>query len=178
MRTPIRNALAGRVVDAVWLILVWVALWGRASIGNVLAGALVAIGVIAVFDRYGPQGMGTLRLVPAVRYVLTFSWMLLLSNVVVVGKVLSPHPTIRPAVVVVDLPPTSALVTALVANSVTLTPGTLSLDAVPTATGMRLVVHALDAPDDEGVVADVTRLHRLACLAFGERPDPTMEDAS
>jgi multisubunit Na+/H+ antiporter MnhE subunit len=159
------------VVAVVWLTVVWVALWGRASAGNVLAGALLGIAVALLFREFRPRRGAHLRPLPALRFLAVFVWMLLLSNLAVARKVLARRVDVRPAVISVALPPSSQAVVALVANAVTLTPGTLSLDARILDDGTaHLVVHALDAPEDGPVQADVRRLHTLAAAAFGPTP--------
>lgn len=61
-------------------------------------------------------------------YFLWLSWKVLVSSLTVVRKVWSPHPVLRPVVGSIparDLPELSQVTYA---NSITLTPGTLSLD--------------------------------------------------
>jgi multisubunit Na+/H+ antiporter MnhE subunit len=156
------------IVAIVWLTVVWMALWGRVSAGNLVAGLLLGAAVTLLFGEFRPREGAHLRPVAAVRFLAVFVWMLLLSNIAVARKVLAPKVDVRPAVVSVLLPPSSQAVVALVANAVTLTPGTLSLDARVLPDGRaHLVVHALDAPVDHAVQEDVRRLHELAAAAFG-----------
>lgn len=159
-----------RLLGIVWLTVVWVALWGQLTVGNVAAGAILGAAVVGLFPSYGPQEEAHLHPLPALKFLAVFFWMLLLSNIAVARRVLTPQVRLAPAVVLVTLPPSSEVVVTLVANAVTLTPGTLSLQAEVAADGAaHLVVHALDAPDDAGVVDDVRRLHRLAAAAFAPR---------
>ncbi len=61
------------------------------------------------------------------------------SNIAVVSRVLGPKHAIDPAMVEVDTTAPSSLGKALFANSITLTPGTVTVDV----DGQRLKVHAL-----------------------------------
>lgn len=161
----------GRVRAAVWglvwLTVVWVALWGQVTVGNVVAGLLLAVAVLALLRNYHVGTTPHVRPLAALRYAVVFTIMLMQSNWSVARTVLSRRITITPTVFTVHLPQGSRFVTTLVANSVTLTPGTLTLEAQEGPDGThRLFIHALDAPDIDAVRADVLRLHRLAAAAF------------
>lgn len=82
------------------------------------------------------------------RYLLWLSWQVLRSAVAVTRQVWSPRPALRPVVeptAAGDLP---ELAQVIYANSITLTPGTLSLDVDDD----RILVHSL-------VFGDVDDLH-------------------
>lgn len=142
----------GRVATVAWLVVVWVALWGGLSWANVGSGVLVAVVVLALF----PTGPGTgVRISPwpALRYVVWFAGQLVVATAQVVVAAVAPAGRVRPAVVAVPLRSRSALVTTIVANSVTLTPGTLTVDvesAAPVAVGApEDADHRAGRPPDE-----------------------------
>lgn len=68
-----------------------------------------------------------------------------------IRAVLGDPGRLRPAILAVPLDVRSAGGTVLFADMVTLTPGTTSLEV--SADGRTLYVHALDAPDQAGVIA-------------------------
>ena len=78
---------------------------------------------------------------------LFFIWELILANVRVAIDVLRPTPRMEPAVVAVPLHDFSDAEVTVLANFITLTPGTLSLDVVDNADarGRTLYVHAMHA---------------------------------
>jgi multicomponent Na+:H+ antiporter subunit E len=98
-----------------------------------------------------------------VRFVLRLPWLLvwmagqvLVSALVVTRKVWSPRPVLRPVVAATpaqDLPELSQVVYA---NSITLTPGTLSLDVGDD----RIEVHSLE-PADVGVLHEGAMLRQV-----------------
>ena len=77
------------------------------------------------------------------RYVLWLGKEVLSSAVAVVRKVWSPRPDLRPVVDVTPSPDMSVFTQVVYANSITLTPGTLSLDVDED----RIEVHSLDPAD-------------------------------
>lgn len=79
------------------------------------------------------------------RYLLWLGKEVLVSAVAVVRKVWSPRPDLRPVVEATPSPDMSALTQVVYANSITLTPGTLSLDVDDD----RIKVHSLTEADVE-----------------------------
>lgn len=161
-----------------WLTGLWVALWGDVSAGNILGGLIVAVGVVAVARPVGVTGLeGTFfRPIAALHYGLYFLRELVVANLVVAWEIITPRTKINRAIVAVPMHTTSAGVVTLVANTITLTPGTLTIDVneSPRDDDEQLVdrtlyIHVLHFVDVERVRCDVLKLERLAVKAFGAR---------
>jgi multicomponent Na+:H+ antiporter subunit E len=142
-------------------LLLWVLLVGSLDAQELLAGAVVALLVTVVAaPRLGIfTGM---RFSPAapihlVRYLVRFFVALVIANFDVARRVLSPSLPIRPAVVEVRTELRSALGRMLLANSITLTPGTLTIDVEDD----RLLVHWIDCPPGTDLA------HATAAIAAG-----------
>ena len=162
-----------------WLAVLWVVLWGDVSAGNIVGGLAVAIGVVAVARPVGVTGLeGTsFRPLAAVHYALYFLKELVKSNLVVAWEIITPHTKINRAIIAVPMHTSSAGVVTLVANTVTLTPGTVTIDVhedEPDESGRitrTLFIHVLHFVDIDNVRRDVLRLERLAVKAFGARDE-------
>lgn len=152
-----------------WVTVVWVMLWADLTVANVLAGMgvglLVSVGV-GQPDRHTAYRVSVPGLV---KFALVFIHRLVMSTLDVARRVVSPPQTFRPAVVRVDVPLTDPLLLALVANAVTLTPGTMTIDIRP-ETGS-VWVHALHLDGDPSTISgDVLLFADLAAKAL--RPVP------
>ncbi len=77
------------------------------------------------------------------RYLGYFLVELIKANFDLAGRILSRHIPINPAIVEVQTTIQSELGRLLLANSITLTPGTLSVDVIED----RILVHWIDCPD-------------------------------
>jgi multicomponent Na+:H+ antiporter subunit E len=155
---------------AVWLVLVWVALWGELTVANVLGGAAVALALIAAFPTAGPRSGLPVRLLPALRFAGYFVVKLVEANVVVAWEVVTPRNRINEGIVQVPLRQASDALTTLVANAVTLTPGTLTLEVERAPGGICVLsVHVLHLHSVEAVRRDILTLEYLAVQAFGDR---------
>lgn len=162
----VRAAFSPRsVVRVVPLVVLWVGLWGTVSLANVVSGLLAALFVLVVFPL--PAGDDR-RVAPLalLRFAGVFLVLVVKSTWSVVVAVVRPRGHVRPGLVDVELADDSPVITTVVANAITLTPGTLTVDVHTVGGRSVLRVHALDASDPAGVRADGADIERLARAAF------------
>jgi multicomponent Na+:H+ antiporter subunit E len=182
--------MMARVLMILWLTTVWILLWEDPSPGNALAGALLATALVLLFPL-GPTQHGGVHPVSVVRFGLWFTKALLVSNLGVAREVVRPRIQVEQGIVAVPLRACSPLVTAFVANAITLTPGTLTVDVRPQAFGKIgnepvaghlqirngatvapvLYVHCLKTRDPAQVRADGLELEEYVVAAFGSPED-------
>ncbi len=155
-----------------WLTAVWVALWGSISVANVLGGLVLGAAVAALLPGERPHAEGRLSPAGLLRFALVFVDALVRSSVAVALQVLRPSTSLHPGVIAVQVPGSDERLLTLLGNSISLTPGTLTLE-VDRARRL-LHVHVLDlgpdAQDLPSVRRDLDRLERAASRALGVRP--------
>lgn len=147
------------------LVVMWIALWGDLSIANLLSGTVVAFAVMLLAGRVEPRPVQHFHLAAALRYVVTFGRQLLIASYEVALAVVRPD-RVHPGIIAMPLSYASDAVLTLVANSITLTPGTLTLEAERRGDIAILYVHTLDLSDPDSVRADICELEKLAVDAF------------
>jgi multicomponent Na+:H+ antiporter subunit E len=136
-----------------FLVFAWVAVTGEVSVANLLEGAVLA-GLLVLVLRVPLRRRFRLEKVPkALGLLLYFLKELLLSNAAVARILLSPASSLSPGIVAVPLDLKSDAGITVLANLVTLTPGTLSLDVSPDRT--TLYVHALHVDDPDAFRREV-----------------------
>lgn len=158
-----------RIGIIVWLTLVWMTLWEVASWANLAGGLVAAVAILYLLPPRGeisPVGFRPLRVV---KLVLYFLWQLLMASVLVAWQVLNPRSRIRPAVVSVQAQSRVVGIVTSVANMVSLTPGTLTLEVDEET--MTLYIHVLHLDSFEKTRASVLRLEELTLDAFPPRPN-------
>jgi multicomponent Na+:H+ antiporter subunit E len=109
------------------MLVIWVALWGELSVANVASGVIV----IAIITALVPGRPATHRVHPlgAVRFGLRLMADLVISSWTIVLAVVRPDADrVHAEVLEVTLTTRSHLVASIVANSITLTPGTMTVD--------------------------------------------------
>jgi multicomponent Na+:H+ antiporter subunit E len=151
-----------------WLTAVWVGLWGSVTAANVLGGLAVSLVLLALLPLPELPPQGRVRPLALLGFVGFFAVELLRASLLVTWQVLRPRPVLSQAVLALDVPGASDRLLALVANSISLTPGTLTLEVDRERS--RLYVHALDVGGPGGVERarrDMLRLVRRAAAAVG-----------
>ncbi|MCU0269006.1 MAG: Na+/H+ antiporter subunit E [Acidimicrobiales bacterium] len=169
--------LVADVVRVGGLTVLWVALWGGLTPANVLGGLVVAVAVLAVLP-VGPREDLRLRPVAALRFAAHFTRLLVASTWEVVTIVVRPRPAVAEALVAVSLRTDSPTVATVVANSISLTPGTLTVEVTPRATSsgadsFDLLVHVLRLHDPDDIRATALDLEVRAAAALGATVPPT-----
>jgi multicomponent Na+:H+ antiporter subunit E len=98
-------------------------------------------------DVPGPLGLA-IRFGLLIKFVVIFVWEVILANINIMLTVLKPHLDLDPAIIALPLDIESDVEITLLANMITLTPGTLSLDVSDDR--HTLYVHCVHADDPEG----------------------------
>ena len=131
----------------IFLALVWALASGRISLLSLTIGFVFGYAVLWVSQPILGSSRYFRRLPVAIRFAGYFLWQLLLSNLRVAYDVVTPHLYMRPGIVAVPLDARTDQEITLLANLITLTPGTLSLDVSEDRS--TLYVHAMfvDSPD-------------------------------
>ncbi len=156
------------IVRNITLLVVWVAMWGELSVANVASGVLM-IAALSVLFPTGDQGARLAHRVHPLG-VLRFGGRLFVDLVVsswnVALAVVVPNADrIHTEVFDVALTTTSPLVAAIVSNSITLTPGTMTVDIVETDRGFALRVHALGRAEPVAFREQILDLERRVVAA-------------
>ena len=146
------------------LALLWAAITGTVTLPNLVIGFGVGMVVLALVgraltdrspsDRTGSDAGYLIRLFRGVGLALFFIRELLISSLRVAWDVLTPGHQ-RPAIVAVPLEVKTDAEITLLANLVSLTPGTLSLDV--SSDKKTLFVHAMYVTDPEALKRSIKR---------------------
>ena len=149
-----------------WLTVVWVGLWGSVTPANVFGGLAVGVLLVRGLPMTEVTSSSVIRPFHLLRFVGFFVVDLVRSSLQVTVLVLRPRRSLRQAVVAVPVRGASDQLLTLLANAISLTPGTLTLEVDrPRST---LYVHVLDVGADvEQVRRDILVVERLAILAVG-----------
>lgn len=162
--------MRGSTLVALGLVAAWVVAWGRPTPVELVLGIVSAL-VVARFLRnlydFEVSGWGIARRTPAfLVFFAAFLRDLVVSSVDVAYRTLRPS-TIAPAIVEVPLRAEADGAVTLVANRITLTPGTLSADY--DADRGVLKVHSITAARDPEALREAVRsLDDTARRIWGE----------
>ena len=168
------------IVRILILTLIWVALQGSLSLGTVLLGVVFGAAILRIsrpiFDdpaesRRLPEGIQPVRRLWRVLVLaVVFLRELVVSALQVARYTVQPTLQIRPAIVKYPLDVQTPREITVLANLISLTPGTLSLDVSPDSE--HLYVHAISVYSEDGadVIADIKEsLEKHVGRALGPR---------
>ncbi len=131
----------------VLLALVWSALMGNFDPPYLISGFVLSFFILWLFQK-PPRKQKYFREVPLViEFIFFFLWEVIVSNIRLTLTILSPRPHLKPAVVAVPLDIKSETGIVFLANLITLTPGTLSLDISSAKHFIYIHVYDLDDPE-------------------------------
>ncbi len=135
------------------LALAWVAITGNASLINLVFGFLLGAGALYLIrEQVGTLGYFT-RARRVISLAVLFIWELVLSAWRVAVLVVQPRIDLKPGIFAYPLKVDRDFEITLLANLITLTPGTLSVDVSDDR--KVLYVHALDCSDPDQTRLDI-----------------------
>lgn len=166
---------SGARAAAAWVVgltVVWVLLQGDLSAANVIGGALAALVVLVAVPVAAPDRRHRVHPLGLVRFLAFVGWSLVTSSATVARTVVAPRPErLRAGFVRIELPGATQLVATMVANAISLTPGTLTVTASVDDDGAVLHVHVLGLADVDAYRAEVVDLQRRATAAVSPRTE-------
>jgi multicomponent Na+:H+ antiporter subunit E len=135
------------------LAFMWAAVMGRFNLSNVVVGVLLGYAVLFVAQPLmGPSNYFS-RIHHAIGFAFFYIRQLVLANLRVASDVMTPGARARPGVLAIPLEAQSDAEITLLANLITLTPGSVSLDV--SSDRRFLYLHAMYIDDVDQYRQDV-----------------------
>ena len=167
--------VVGVVFAVLWVFVRGLPLTPVSVVRGLLAGLLVGLPVAFVFRRLYGKDLDLGRVMGALPYaglyLGAFVWELLRANVDVAYRVLSPGMPVEPEVILVPLRVESDLAITVIANSITITPGTVTLDYDDETNA--LYVHGVDGRDPDAIAEPIRTWENYALELFNEAASPS-----
>lgn len=145
--------MKNRFLANLLLTFIWVALTGDFDFANVLFGFVLSYFLLWVITR-GSGNARYFKLMPRlVAFFFFFLYELVKANLQVAYEVITPNLNMTPGIVAVPLDVKSDFQITMLANLITLTPGTLSLDV--SEDRKVLYVHSMYIKDREEFIKSI-----------------------
>ncbi len=143
------------IVSFVVALSVWILLTGTLELPSFIAGALVSLLVMfstaQFFSAPVKKFLEPQRYFYFIKFTLVFLWECVLANFDVAFRVMQPEMPINPGIVKVKTKLKTEVALTALANSITLTPGTFTVDIEPKE-GL-LYIHWINVQDENIVKA-------------------------
>lgn len=137
----------------IFLAVTWAATTGNFSLFNLFAGFILGYLILRLFRHvmgaspyYGKVGQ-------ILGFIGFFLWQLVKANLRMAYHVVTPHSSLRPAVIGVPLEEHTDTELLILTNMISLTPGTLSLDLSDDK--RTLYIHTMDLTNSESSIRDI-----------------------
>lgn len=134
---------------AAFLALGWMILREHYSIGDFLVGYVIGAVVVYLHRSFFPQDIDIRQPLQFLKLLLVFAREVIVANLQVAWIVVRPNLAIRPAALVLPLELRDDVSITALANMITLTPGTWTIDVAPDRSA--LYIHCLTTDDVEAV---------------------------
>lgn len=147
MQRRSRNSLRAELPLILWLVVVWGALWGDWSVGNLVFGLILAVFVTRTLTLPPVRLSGRFNVLHFALFVVTFIWQVARASIHVFGVALMQGPKVHNAVLRVKLRQNNDLLMTAVGHTMALIPGSLVVE-VDRGNGI-LYFHVLDVSTPE-----------------------------
>ena len=148
MQSLLPHPLLSLAVTLVWLLLV-----NSLAPGQVLLGLGLGLAIPQLTRNFWPERTRIHRPLTLLRFLGVVAYDIVTANIVVARLILTPSRPVRPAFVVLPLTLRTDLAISLLANTICLTPGTVS--ARLSTDQRELLIHALDVDDPQALVETI-----------------------
>ncbi|PCJ84263.1 MAG: Na+/H+ antiporter subunit E [Thiotrichaceae bacterium] len=132
----------------IMLWLIWLLLNNTVSPGHIVLGLVFAVLIPLLTSGFWPEKVSIKSPLTLLKFLIIVLFDIIIANVMVAKLILGSNKNLKPAFFYIDLDIQTPLGISLLANTISLTPGTVSCDL---STDRRhLLVHALhveDVPD-------------------------------
>lgn len=142
-----------RPLQSLILLGVWLLLNNSLSAGHILLGTLIAIIIPLLTRPMLEEHLKLKRPLLAVKYIAVVLKDIVVCNIEVAIQVMGPISRLKPGFVAVPLDITGKLPITLLANTISLTPGTVSADVSEDMCW--LYVHTLHLKDEQALIDSI-----------------------
>ncbi len=137
-----------RVWMIIFLLIIWCGFSNNFSLANLILGLCIATMCnFLVVRQIASSRINMIRLLKLIGYML---WQLIKSSIEVAWDVITPTHLHQPELIEIPLACTTDIEKTLLANLLSLTPGTLSIDL--NKQNNHLIIHAMFAQDKQKII--------------------------
>lgn len=131
----------------------WLLLNNTLSAGHIVLGFVLATLIPWLTSSFWPEKICLQKPFTLIKFIAVVLWDILVANFTVAKLILGKNDDLHPSFICIDLDITSPIGISLLANTISLTPGTVSCDL--SADKRQLLVHGLHVEDIEATINEI-----------------------
>ena len=151
-----------QIVINIVIALMWMFLSESYTFTTFLVGYIIGIILLYVLRRFIPDAFYLNRVLKVIKLLLLFKKELILSNIDIVKLVYKPKLDVQPGIFALPTELKSNWEITLLANLISLTPGTLSIAVSEDYS--KIYIHAMDIPDVVESINDIKETFEKAIM--------------
>lgn len=145
--------MARQIILNIIIAILWMFLQETYDFIHFLIGYIIGIGLLFLLNRFIPDEFYFKRVWAMIKLLLLFNKELILANVDVVKMVYSPKMEMQPGIIAFPTELKTNWEITLLANLISLTPGTLSVEI--SHDNAFIYIHAMDLPDTDETIGQI-----------------------
>ncbi|SDJ49726.1 Na+/H+ antiporter subunit E [Billgrantia gudaonensis] len=150
--TRLKRYLPTPVLSLV-LLVVWLLMVRSLAFGHILLGSFLAVTIPLLTQGFWEPLPRVKHPIKLARFVLVVLWDIIVANLQVSRLILSPSREAHPGFIEYPLALKDRLAITLLANTITMTPGTVSTNIRLDSSS--LLIHALDMDDEQALIREI-----------------------
>ena len=135
------------------LWIVWLLLNNTVAPSHMLLGAVLAVIIPMMTSSFWPERVCMRHPGTLFKFVMVVLWDILVANVIVAKLIMGNKDNLQPKFLHIPLDLQHPLAISLLANTISLTPGTVSCDVIDG--GKTLLVHGLHEEDPQATIDEI-----------------------
>lgn len=135
------------------IALVWTMLWTKYNILSFATGYIVGLGILILFRNQFKEKLYIIKCWQVFELLVIFIKEMIVANFIVIAQVLRPRLNIKPGIIALPTELETGLQVTILANMISLTPGTLSMEVSPD--NKTIYIHVFNIDDEEQIVKGI-----------------------
>lgn len=148
------------------LLVIWLLLANELSVGQLVLGAVLALGVPLYTARFWPDEVKLRNPRAMLRFIRVVLRDIVVANIAVAHLVVRRPAQVRPAFLEMPLKLRTEVGISVLAATISLTPGTVS--AFLSADRRTLIIHSLDTSDAAALIGDIRERYETPLMEILE----------
>ncbi|CDH44705.1 MAG: Na+/H+ antiporter subunit E [Candidatus Competibacteraceae bacterium] len=154
------SACLPRPMLSATLLAIWLLLQNSLALSQILLGSILAVAITKLVMRIWPEPVRLRRPGLLLRYLGRLLWDMVIANLEVARLILTrPISTLQPRFIELPLALQDEFAIAVLAATITLTPGTIAVDV--TLDRRHLWIHCLDITDETALIATLKNRYEV-----------------
>lgn len=153
-------------VLSLFLWVIWLLLNNTFSPGHMVMGLILAIAIPLLTSGFWPEKVCLSKPLTQLRFLGVVLWDILVANIAVAKLILGSQKKLKPGFITIDLDIQHPLGISFLANTISLTPGTVSCDL--SEDRRQLLVHGLHIEDPGLAITEIKQRYEKPLMEIFE----------